>query len=394
MWSPSRAVCAAAIALLPLFAGCGVGPHGDEGVERDELGAAATVSAKTEGITLWLSTTARPTERFGQPAWVLEGKTSKNLSSVFSFSSDDELGEAVQTSARKFEVYVDGPQLDHLLAGYRLLLEMKAATGSVPTYFASIRLSPELGHFSGSSKIFVHESLAPIVVGADVRYRNQVDLAKGYGSLAAVADSGAVPLEIAGSGTHHRVDWTGPALLSVGDGQIHLSANASKKVTKNAGVDIAVSSLELTTAMPLETWPDPVCDDPVLACLEALPPAELDRSSCGAAIDVLPCLWALAPKVDATMFAVNLAAHLVDWYASHGADVAASGGNTLQQAQALVGAGKVTLLTDPEADPDAHDLSKFIVFSHPDIVWPGSDIVWFGAYDKETGALQSIYDFN
>ena len=41
--------------------------------------------------------------------------------------------------------------------------------------------------------------------------------------------------------------------------------------------------------------------------------------------------------------------------------------------------------SDPEEDPHGHDLSKFIVFRHPDVVFPGSDIAWFGAYDRATG---------
>jgi len=32
--------------------------------------------------------------------------------------------------------------------------------------------------------------------------------------------------------------------------------------------------------------------------------------------------------------------------------------------------------------------------SHPDPVFPGSDNRWYGAYDRQTGQLQSVYGFN
>lgn len=93
-------------------------------------------------------------------------------------------------------------------------------------------------------------------------------------------------------------------------------------------------------------------------------------------------------------FVRDLREHLAAWYVPHGADVRGSGGNTLAQAQAAVMESKVTELTDPEEDPEANDLTKVRVLRHPDIVWPGSDIVWHGAYDKATGRKLLVYDFN
>ena len=97
---------------------------------------------------------------------------------------------------------------------------------------------------------------------------------------------------------------------------------------------------------------------------------------------------------DASTFAGDFAQHLVGWYAEHAADVAASGGNTLEQAQQAIDLGAVTELVDSSEDPYGHDLSTTQVFSHPDVVFPGSDNVWYGAYDRGTGELLEIYDFN
>jgi hypothetical protein len=98
--------------------------------------------------------------------------------------------------------------------------------------------------------------------------------------------------------------------------------------------------------------------------------------------------------VTAATFVRDLKEYLVRWYAAHGADVIGAGGNTLARAQAAVRESLVTEVTNPEDDPDGHDLQKARVFRHPDVAYPGSDIVWFGAYDKTSGTKLAIYEFN
>jgi hypothetical protein len=93
-------------------------------------------------------------------------------------------------------------------------------------------------------------------------------------------------------------------------------------------------------------------------------------------------------------FAADLKDHLVEYYAAHGSDIAAMGGSSLADAQAAVSVSKVSLLSDPDEDPFAHDLTTTTVLSHPDVVFVGSDIVWFGAYDNASGELLEVYDFN
>jgi hypothetical protein len=99
-------------------------------------------------------------------------------------------------------------------------------------------------------------------------------------------------------------------------------------------------------------------------------------------------------EITADRFADDLRDALVDYYAAHGGDIVGSGGNSLADAQAAVDASLVLTLENADEDPHAHDFADFVVFSHPDVTFPGSDIVWFGAYDIETGTLESVYDFN
>lgn len=93
-------------------------------------------------------------------------------------------------------------------------------------------------------------------------------------------------------------------------------------------------------------------------------------------------------------FVADLEPTLVTWYGQHGADAAAMGGNTLAQAIAALDPALVVELTDPEDDPYGHDFDRFRVLTHPDVVFPGSDMVWFGIYDRVTGDLSGTNWFN
>lgn len=93
-------------------------------------------------------------------------------------------------------------------------------------------------------------------------------------------------------------------------------------------------------------------------------------------------------------FVDDLRAHLVAHYQQHGDDIAMSGGNTLEQAQNAVTPVLVAELVDPADDPHGHDLATYRVLRHPDVVFVGSDAMWYGAYARDTGVLVEVYDFN
>jgi hypothetical protein len=388
---PARAL--SLMALAAILGACSA----DETSEEGELTSSGEIEVKADGITLWLDPVAHPTVRFDQPEWRFDGRASKNLASVFSFSSDDEFGEAVQTSARKFQVFVDANQLAHLLAGYRLLLDVKAATGSVRQYSASIRVAPKLERAHGSSKITLRKTFSPFLFGRELRFRNQIGFVTSFTDSTASADEGLTPASDVFSGLSATMDWTAPALVELSrdpTSEIDVSAtNAGGSVTRSGGVDIGVSSFQLTTAAALTHWPDPQCASKTLECLKQLPAGAVDRSTCGAAIDVLPCLYQLPASADESTFSSDLAAYMSNYYGEHGADVAAAHGSSIGLAEGLCSASKVSVVANQADDPHAHDLTKFIVWKHPDVVYVGSDRAWFGAYDRATGTLESIYDF-
>lgn len=97
--------------------------------------------------------------------------------------------------------------------------------------------------------------------------------------------------------------------------------------------------------------------------------------------------------VDADRFVTDLGAALHDWYTTHGADVAAAGGEPLVDALLAVDVGQVDEVRDPSDTPFGDDLSTTAVFRHPDVVFPGSDRAWFGAYRLSDGSNLYVADF-
>ena len=96
--------------------------------------------------------------------------------------------------------------------------------------------------------------------------------------------------------------------------------------------------------------------------------------------------------VDADDFAGDLRDALVAHYAQYGNDIAMGGGNDLATAQAAVSTGGVEVVRDPEDNPTGYDLAAHQILAHPDVVFPGSDVVWFGIYAD--GVLVEVISFN
>lgn len=387
-------------ALTLLAAGCADESTGEQ---TEDATAGTDLVAKASGITVWVDPIAHPEAKYGTTVWRIDGRTSKNLENVFSFASDDEVGEALQQSPRKFTVTLDAGQLQFVQSGYRLMVQLDATSGDTRKYFISMELGQKLERFHGSSKITLRKTLTPFLYGGETRYRSLIGVATGYDALGvATEQEGAGPLSIGALGANTPVDFDLQTLLGVAaDPEGELTAFATKggsgRVERFAGVDVIVSSLKITTSdSPLSVWPRAKCSAATQACVSALPPSQKDTSSCGNANEVRPCERAIDPAnlPTADVFAEHLTNWMNSWYDKHGADIAAAGGNTKEQAQAFISADKIVEVTDPEEDPHGHDLGQFLVYRHPDMIFPGSDTAWFGVYSRQNGALQDVYDFN
>jgi len=368
-------------------AACSGNPEQEEAYD---LSNSESISANVPGMTVWVSNSAVPDWRYDQRVWIIEGRTSKNIASAFSFSADDEFGEAIVTSARKFEVVLDNPSIVHLLQGNALHVEIHTTTGTQTQYFASLSLAPKFGEFSGSSKIYLIEAIDPVVVGGDALFRGRASLSSGVSGLDASAGD-AAPEGFFKVGSKWAFDWTWPNMILAAEAdEVSFTANSSYGTVEKDAVLSLATTLTLQTAAPEQ--PDFTCKAAVSDCLEAL--SNEDASACGTAREVKNCIGQVKLEPGPQRFAHDLISYLYTWYWDHAADVTAGGGQPLMLGLAGVHAASVEEITDPGDDPHGHDLTDFIVLSHPDPVFPGSDNRWYGAYDRQTGQLQSVYGFN
>lgn len=96
-----------------------------------------------------------------------------------------------------------------------------------------------------------------------------------------------------------------------------------------------------------------------------------------------------AESVD-QIFLNDLGRYLSEWYALYDASVIEMGGVDLAQAQGALSSDLVAALTASEAASKGYDVESVLVLGHPDVVFPDSEIVWFGAYERDSGELIEI----
>lgn len=378
---------AATLMTIPACAVDAVDPADVDEVTVDDGKADATAElrVRVDGLTVWMDPVARRT-----PAgWVIDGRASRNLAGVSSWVPDDAFAEAAITSARSFTVtFALGHELNTMLSGLPIFVDLDPTTGASAT--AAVWIKPRLTGFAGSSRIYLNTTIDPVYVGGELVYRGGATTAAGYGELAAWGDAGPATVTAQPS-RKFRIDWTYDALANAGT--VHATARKdAATVEKTATLQVAVARLGLTRLDPSVVW-ERTCEADVQACLDGLSGA--DAGACGSYREVQACGGiATEAEIVPEQLANELRGHLIDWYAAHGADVVASGGNTLAQAQAAVDAASFEEVTNAEDNPNGHDLATYVVHRHPDVAFPGSDRVWFVVHERATGAPVEIYDFN
>lgn len=364
----------------------GVGDY-DESTTDDKADATNEIRARIDGLTVWVD----PTLHHTSAGWELEGRASRNLESVFSFVPDDAFATAVTTTARGFKVtFAPGSELNTMMSGLPILIQVRPISGESAT--AAVWFKPRLTAFTGSTRVYLNTTIQPVWIGGELAYRGGASTAAGWGDLAVWGDGGAGPQVIAQPLRKFRIDWTYDALIAAQI--VHAAAYKDGATAEKTGqLEVAVGKLALTRQDPYDAWPR-TCEPAVQACLDALV-GTVDTGACGTYRQVQSCGGvSVAAEPTKAQIQTDLRAHLVGYYATYGADVIAGGGNTLAQAQALVDATKITEVTTPDGDPEAHDLAQFRVYTHPDMIFPGSGIAWFVVYDRATGALVVAYNFD
>ncbi len=378
-------------------------PEGEDGTgdlsEATDAKTDGTAERKAAitGMTVWIDPVARIVAADGRAHWVLDARASRNLAAVSAWVPDDAFGAAAITGKRTFTITLrDGHEQHTLLSGMPIFVTLEPVTGEPAD--AAIWIAPRVARASGSTRISLDPTIAPIWNGGDVIYRGGASLTSGWADLGIATPADTNPQVVMSGARTYRLDWQFAALAAVaaapGAPVRALATRAGTTVERTAAVELRVARLGLTRRDPRAVWPNR-CAATVAACLAALPTGTIDAGACGTYRQVQACggpTAATGPSGD--QLAADLRDWLAPWYAQHGADVAAAGGNSLAAAQAAVDPAGFAEVTDPAEDPYAHDLAVTRVYRHRDVVYPGSDIAWFLAYERASGAFLEAYDFN
>lgn len=395
--------CATGGALEPgdetaLYVGAG------ETIDIDDAKAdsASELRVRAEGLSIWIRPLIQARAIDGVEHLVIRGRASRNLASVFSFVPDDPLGVATLVGRRSFEVALSEEEASSLVSGLPIFVSFEAPGAPHRVYVARIRGRVRLAQLAGVPEIRIESSMTSVVAGTALVYRGRGMMGNGIaelglGSLSAYV--GDADIDVAYDDPHRfRFEMTYEQIAdaNIRHSPIAFMAHARGGATAahaSARFSIVVSGIAATHLDPYEAWPPAECDSAVLDCLRVLDGVE-DTDLCGDAFAVGRCNVHLdRAQTPAARFVIDLREHLEVWYARHAEDVAISGGQDLATAQAAVTAARVTEITDSEDDPLGHDLERVWVLSHPDVVFPGSDRVWIGAYDRNTEARVALTDF-
>lgn len=363
--------------------------------ETNALAKARELRVREGAFSLWLRPELEPRFEDGDLRFIVHGRTSIDLDDVFSSVPDDRFGDARLIGPRSFEIALDAHETHTLLFGLPLFVELTPA-GAADPFFVKIEGQSKLGKFSGSRAIQVESMLRPVYVDGEVVHRGVFRLGPSAHSPRVEGPEG--PLDIAAidastfaftSSFRSLATWasSGASLRFTARGRFGT-------VRKSARLTFVIANAAISRRPPDLAWPPAECAAPVLDCLRARG-ADGDTSSCGDAFAVTRCLGELEyEEVARARFAEDLRAHLVSFYARHGEDVAAAGGLALRDAQDAVDVRRIFEVEDEDDDPFGHDLTRIRLLAHADVVFPGSDRVWYGAYDRDTEVLLEIRDYN
>lgn len=295
-FSLTRAACA--LALTGALAGCTdaadedldpAGPATDS-IAADAKADSSELRIRAGSMTVWIDRAIDVRVTGGELVATITGRASRTLTGAFSFVPDDAFGTARLTGARSFAIDLHGgAELNSILSGLPLFVDLDAATGTEPDYALRLDLQPSFRKFTGSAALRVDTLVRPIFIGKDapdpLRYH------------ATIATTGTAPMTVTGVATPGiypvtggvAVDMTYPALdaaLRAG-GKLTFKQGAA---TKSAVLGASVTAIAMTTGDAYDTWPSPTCQLDVYNCQFEF--QGVDLATCGDYREVSRCAYA------------------------------------------------------------------------------------------------------
>jgi hypothetical protein len=330
---------------------------------------------------------------------MIEARSSYDIASLRA-SIGDAGAEVERTSARKFEVTLDARQLITSLEGTPLFVEITTTSGRVRNAMFTTRA--RTGYSSGSYRIYPWRNITGVITSGETFFRARLTTPSDVERVVGLNDDDSEPVVTREDATRWTADFPAFAFpwaaSPTEDPVVYVAEDGDgDRYSRNVHMTVEIAALGVTSQEPTEAWPAPVCEEVVRTCVADLG-RDADLEPCGAVAEVKPCIDELPEPDDIEMlknrFADGLRRAILDFYAAHEVDVVASGGNPRTEALRLVDTADMEEVTDPDEDPSGHDLDDYRVLTHPDVVFPGSDRVWFGVIDRSSGELVEVFDFN
>jgi hypothetical protein len=270
------------------------GPATAESAEGKADTAEGERKVRAGQLTLTLNSTTSLVDENGERVLIVRASTSRRVEYVFSYVPDDAFGEARLIDPTHFELVLRaGHELNSILSGLPLLVQIRTETGTIRDYNARISLAPRLARFTGSSKVYLDAAVDPIYLVDPLNplhYRATLTTTANASSFSTTVAGAEV---VADGPRAAHVDFTYDQLATVLGGQLGVTARFANGTTgtKRAGVDVRVVRVGLTTEDPYDTWPSPTCTDETLACLVDLDDPGRDWSSCGSYRETQVCAF-------------------------------------------------------------------------------------------------------
>jgi hypothetical protein len=276
--------------LITLLACCGPPPEAPPDVTAQEVLVQPDereVKLQVAGLTVWVRASLVWRGQAGR-RWIMRGRTGGDLGAVHSFIQDDGFGRAAVVGPRSFEVELDAHELNSLLSGLRLFVQVTPRAARTAPATLMVQLGATFTEVRGAKQVDVEPGLLAVNHGGDLRYRGY---ARARGTITAASSDGEIlNLVPAGQG-RWAVDFSFERLEAeaASRGRTRFVVHAPERETARVDVVLGVAEAELFRGELEARYPLVSCLPAVQACLDGLPDGVLDYAGCGSYRQVAAC---------------------------------------------------------------------------------------------------------
>lgn len=357
-------------------------------------------TVKADELQMWLHVALEPKWERNETTWLLRGEVNEELATIRVYDAGGRRFDAEVKRGREFVVELSGDEALDVVSGERLYFDFFPVDAPVPIFHGTARYAPRYTRWGGSTRLYVYRAINAVQVGNQLRFRSRATAQRGHELLRIFTDDDLAPLVVEEKPRKYRFDWSPRALLLAADPPtepvyFEIADTGDTVHRKEAGIDLRLIQIGLSTGAPFDAWPPLNCEQDVLDCLLALED-DFDTETCGYANQVEAC-WGTPREplgADEHRFRADLAEEIERWYEGDHREGRTSGARTRDAALRKLAQSDVHQL-DPAQNRHsfAYDLEYFDVFWVADPVFRDSPRVWYGVYEP-SGILHTIFAVN